>query len=715
MKLKEILEYYERYIDMLLEATDYNQMFSKTLIGVLNANSIPVNPPTVIKDAKQKLVRDDRVVWYLRNYKLSLLGKLAKKAPNDENAVRLIEQELKKFNRKANTNHTIATIKQYPNIDQLLTNIQHYLSMGVFKINEYKFEYQQLNEVLKTFDDWEAEHIAAKSSDRLISEQNEKVFLDLGDGWVWFDLNRPYCSVEGKKMGHCGNEPDMKDSNQTILSLRQKVKQGKKIFWQPHATFIYFKNQQKLGQRKGIDNYKPSKQVEPQIVKLLKDPRIKGFNKPTSTHHWAHEDFDIEELDADTKKSLYDVNDSYQTLRYRIAKNGVTDKVLSFLDNMEDVERTKELDALPKNLKDMILEKRPKFMTFKERIEKFGVNQDVIEGLRRMDRDDRKSFIGDLDEEHSKKILEMEPYFMEISDKIAKFGLSNDVLEELAEIDDEERDKVILELSEKDAKRLFRLEPDYKSFEYVVMKEGMDKLLPLLGNNGVIDDENKEYPYVVAEYDGLGDMAEDLSDTTTQNIINNMLGDGDDDYMFQMLDGIDEKYILDNQLSGIQRQIVQDYTNTKYPNEEDDEHDFDYDESIGILDENEDDFYVELKTAARDASMAGIEQEITIAINDAVNDIEHETYDVKAYHGENIFDTKFKINLGAASLIEFYKDHKWDIENADDMVDAISDELLSDYPIKFVIEVPYNGFLDFDEEYFENEIKKPLERMSNET
>jgi len=173
--------------------------------------------------------------------------------------------------------------------------------MNVHKINEYVFKYQTPKDVVAQFEKWEDDHIAKNSGDeRFIVERNEKVFLDCGGGWYWLDLNRPYCAEEKDAMGHCGND-GVTDPNVTIISLRKKVQQGKKVFWQPHATAIYYKREKSIEQIKGAGNNKPDVALSPQMFKLFMDDRVQGFIHGS---YKADEDFRPDDLPQDMQDTL---------------------------------------------------------------------------------------------------------------------------------------------------------------------------------------------------------------------------------------------------------------------------------------------------------------------------------------------------------------------------------------------------------------------------
>ena len=297
MKLKEILEYYEKYIDMLLEAVNYNQMFSPTLIQHLGVDANEIK--SYIAKVKSTLKREDRIVWFLRLYKMNLIAKAldTNKTPEFRTYA---DKELQKYNSKAGSNVSYGELKRLPSSSRLLPKLEHYYSMNVHKINEYVFKYQTPKDVVAQFEKWEDEHLAKNSKERHIVERNEQVFLDCGGGWYWLDLGRASCREEADAMGHCGNG-GVTDPNITIISLRKKVQQGKKVFWQPHATAIYYKREKSIEQIKGANNNKPDSSLAPQMFKLFMDDRVQGFIHGS---YEAKQDFRPDDLPQDMQDTL---------------------------------------------------------------------------------------------------------------------------------------------------------------------------------------------------------------------------------------------------------------------------------------------------------------------------------------------------------------------------------------------------------------------------
>jgi len=302
-------------------------MFSPALIQHVGANESTIK--STITEVKKGLVREDRIVWFLRLFKMNMIAKALNKNKTPE-FLAYSEKELKKYNSKAGSNFTYEDFKKIPPFKKLLSALTHYYSMKIHNVEKYVFSYEMPDEIIEQFEEWEDAHVARFSEDRLIVNRNEGVFLDVGGGWKWFDLNRSFCTEEGEAMGHCGNEQNGKgDANQTVLSLRLKTMVDGKVFWIPHATFIYHKAEKTLGEMKGVDNQKPEDETHNAIVKLLYDDRILSI----SGGGWEpHHNFSVNDLDDATKDALLAKKPNLRNFVEKLEAEGITKSVLKDLE-----------------------------------------------------------------------------------------------------------------------------------------------------------------------------------------------------------------------------------------------------------------------------------------------------------------------------------------------------------------------------------------------
>jgi len=334
MKLLEILHQYEHYIDVLLEASDYNMMFPDQFVEKVSSVLPKYNRTffnASIAKAKKTLKREDRIVWYLRLLRLEIVFQYYHKTPKTEETKAILDTELKKYNKKSRQNLTWDKLKAFFPINPILTALEHYLSLKINDINRYVFKYQSPAEISQEFMELEEEYNDSMGDeDRLIPENDEIVFLDCGGGFKWFNLERASCSAEAKAMGHCGNSPSGYDSNQTILSLRQFVKKGDQGYWKPIATFIYHINEKSLGEMKGKNNTKPVKRYHPQILKLLYDDRIQAIH---GGGYLPEENFSVNDLDEAVRDKLLEAKPRLMSFMDRIDKDGITEEILKELEN----------------------------------------------------------------------------------------------------------------------------------------------------------------------------------------------------------------------------------------------------------------------------------------------------------------------------------------------------------------------------------------------
>jgi len=148
-----------------------------------------------------------------------------------------------------------------------IKNLEHFFSLPIPAIQNYRFNWQNPNQVFSYFEQEEQKWIESRSG-TIIPRPEDKIILSFPDKSAWFLLPRGSCEDEANAMGHCGNAPTVKPG-QRILSYRTfKNKQ-----WYVHLTFILYENGG-LGEMKGSANNKPSSKYHPYILDLL----IYGYN-----------------------------------------------------------------------------------------------------------------------------------------------------------------------------------------------------------------------------------------------------------------------------------------------------------------------------------------------------------------------------------------------------------------------------------------------------
>jgi hypothetical protein len=249
------------------------------------------------------LKRDDRIIWFLRYYRIfCLIVELVEMEPDQMPVLALpgdreAVEELRQFfideynaRRKREGLPEVTDRDFYggiPSASYTLRELKHLFSLGIYEIDNYVFSaHQTPAEGIASL--IEMERLWAKRSNRQLDisldyKEGAVDIIEFDSGWKWINLNRPSCRREAQAMGHCGNQQvDDEDddegeyghnSTDTILSLREPLK---KTIWRPHATFILDKDGN-LGEMKGYANSKPDKKYHHYIVELLKLPIIKGI------------------------------------------------------------------------------------------------------------------------------------------------------------------------------------------------------------------------------------------------------------------------------------------------------------------------------------------------------------------------------------------------------------------------------------------------------
>jgi len=239
--------------------------------------------------------REDRITWLLRHLKFKMYHRLLVHSysydnflgdlyPSSDNFVvpRYYREYLKRyygiickdgpfFQDRTNVS---GAYMQSVSAEEFCTSIEHYLSLPIPGIQEYRFENQTPEQVITHFSNLETEwrtqskgSVALDVTDELKNNLINQ-FLTLDNGrYGWFDLRRAHCKREGQSMGHCGNSPRA-DSGDTILSLRSIKKENKRILTIPHLTFVLTSNGS-LTESKGRGNNKPITKYHPYIVSLL--------------------------------------------------------------------------------------------------------------------------------------------------------------------------------------------------------------------------------------------------------------------------------------------------------------------------------------------------------------------------------------------------------------------------------------------------------------
>ncbi len=288
-----------RYIEILNESQRYDDMFN----AILNLDGVNAKIQSDISFAKSVLQRKDRITWFLKWSRLIFLYKYMYGESGEMSSIdepkKKYEPVLTKYAKSVGIG--INDIKNYRT--NFKTSLEHYLSIESNEIQSLVWDKQTPTELVNELHEKEIEWSAKQ--DQYITyfdaEDEPDIFLKIDNDWAWYDLNAKSCDKESKAMGHCGNSASY-DYNDNIISLRKRKEYyNGKVTHRPSLTFIL--NDGYLGEMKGRANEKPKEKYHNAIVRLLKDPRIKGI---TGGGYEPKKNFSIDDLSDEHLTKLAD-------------------------------------------------------------------------------------------------------------------------------------------------------------------------------------------------------------------------------------------------------------------------------------------------------------------------------------------------------------------------------------------------------------------------
>lgn len=306
--VSDISEHLKKKIGQMAAETPHNTSLetlkntSSNIASMAYMASLP-KIKILVDDARKKLKGvkksgDDRIVWFLRIYKLYMVAWLRNHAnalvdymklkdiPPDEYVEKFLKYANAEYNSLiartnydpklfSNNSYNITSFLSSSNVKNLLDTLNHFLSLDLPEIDSIVFNKQTVDELVSSLMAIEKEwQESRKGLIEFREDDMDKVLIDMGNGWYWLDLGVQYCDEEGEAMGHCGNNSYMRKDDDNLLSLRQLVELRGRKFWKPYATFIINSRTHILGEMKGRFNEKPEKELHPYIVKLLLYKRV---------------------------------------------------------------------------------------------------------------------------------------------------------------------------------------------------------------------------------------------------------------------------------------------------------------------------------------------------------------------------------------------------------------------------------------------------------
>lgn len=320
----------------LYEAMDYAGMFNQVL-NLLPGRGITVE--RVIRQTRRRLRRNDRIVWFLRYWRLAFVEDAWQDAvdqqtpgPGYDSVLTKLTQLRDRLTRGLPPS-TIPMRSFATSADQYLAKLEHFFSLPIPEIQHYELSQADPSLVLRDFEAAEKRWQGDRAG--LITVQQAATatpILEFGHGLAWWNLHQAHCPAEADAMGHCGNQPRA-DSDDRILSLRQTLRKNGVTFYKPYLTFILDAAGQ-LGEMKGRFNKSPDQAYRAgdapsnfhrEIVALLKLPLIQGIKGGG----FAPEDnFKLDDLDKATRDALLDSKPALQPLWWRFAEFGLTKQII---------------------------------------------------------------------------------------------------------------------------------------------------------------------------------------------------------------------------------------------------------------------------------------------------------------------------------------------------------------------------------------------------
>lgn len=199
------------------------------------------------------------------------------------------------------------------------------MSLGLRGIENYVFAWQNPEQIIA---DWTPVERAWQSqAGPLVDNDPEdgRVIKEYPDGSQWADLERPYCTMYGDAMGHCGNAGDPNEPNTSIV-YRTLEETEKGPMWKPRLFFVLDKDTGLLGETKGRENQKPAEKYHSVILDLLRDPIVKGIK---GGGYKPENNFKLEDLPEDVVEKLVEGKPGLATIRYDYNKRGMTKELLN--------------------------------------------------------------------------------------------------------------------------------------------------------------------------------------------------------------------------------------------------------------------------------------------------------------------------------------------------------------------------------------------------
>jgi hypothetical protein len=302
---------------------DENQaQYQQMLAGMVANDIISADEANkIVTTARTSLNRNDRIVWWLKWYRLTdtyykitkILRRPDMQPRGDE--FKKIFQKVTKTNYDTVDRSEVNMFRMSFENQYSLEHIEYQLTMP--SIDQLVWDINILPTKLSAdLTNLEFEH-NARRSEIVTPKPGDKIILRYGK-YAWVALDRGACSDEADAMGHCGNVPS-ENPGDRILSFRTILDDGSQ---KPHLTFILHKNGA-LGEMKGRANQKPNKKYHTYITDLLKQDFVKGiagggYAPENNFQIWDLQPAQILELFAARPDLIPNASDNWTGTKYTI-------------------------------------------------------------------------------------------------------------------------------------------------------------------------------------------------------------------------------------------------------------------------------------------------------------------------------------------------------------------------------------------------------------
>jgi hypothetical protein len=287
----------------------------------------------VLTFSRKNLKRNDRIVWWLKWYRILKLTSGIQQLKNDPENPLLIKmqkmldkaakgmpanhvaQDARGFNSEfgkvggSNLNHYISMMNQVPSMDNVVWDAANTPSELKTKLDKKQAEWQQAADQEIDVDKYDDVANAGRSP--------WKKVIDYG-AQAWVLIDKGYCDLEGKAMGHCGNN-QYGNEGARILSFRTIVNEKRH---KPHLTFI-IDEAGFLGEMKGRANEKPAPKYHKVIIDLLLSDMVNGLK---GGGHDPANNFSLDDLEAAQQEVICNKKPELAPLAYKVKKGTATAK-----------------------------------------------------------------------------------------------------------------------------------------------------------------------------------------------------------------------------------------------------------------------------------------------------------------------------------------------------------------------------------------------------